>query len=96
MLFRSAESSQSLNFLLFLRRPFQYPLSNWQSMNSTNMSNLAKQQFSICPTNGRQTVGDGAFYTDMTPSVLAVCRVQGTSDMYYYSTTFSGGPGWRF
>ncbi|EIW83316.1 hypothetical protein CONPUDRAFT_52585, partial [Coniophora puteana RWD-64-598 SS2] len=44
-------------------------------------------------SNGRQTVGDGAFYTDMTPSVLAVCRVQGTSDMYYYSTTFSGGPG---
>ena len=27
------------------------------------------------------------------PSVLAVCHLQGTEDMYYYSTTFSGGPG---
>ncbi|KAH9948977.1 ornithine decarboxylase antizyme-domain-containing protein [Amylocystis lapponica] len=62
-------------------------------MSNTNMINLAKQQSSICPTNGRQTVGDGAFSTDMTPSVLAVCHMQGTDEMYYYSTTFSGGPG---
>lgn len=44
-------------------------------------------------SNGRQTVGDGAFFTDMTPSVIAVCQLQGDSSMYYYSTTFSGGPG---
>ena len=44
-------------------------------------------------SNGRQTVGDGAFTTDMTPSVIAVCRMEGTNSMYYYSTTFSGGPG---
>src|ERR1700722_2065806 len=42
-------------------------------------------------SNGRQTVGDGAFSSDI-PSVL-VCHIQGTDDMYYYSTTFSGGPG---
>ena len=44
-------------------------------------------------SNGRQTVGDGAFSADMTPSVIAVCHLQGNSSMYYYSTTFSGGPG---
>ena len=44
----------------------------------------------ICISNGRQTVGDGAPFLD---SVLAVCHVQGADDMYYYSTTFSGGPG---
>ncbi|KAF7376065.1 Ornithine decarboxylase antizyme [Mycena sanguinolenta] len=46
------------------------------------------------PTNGRQTVGDGACSFDAAaPSVLAVAHLQGTDDMYYYSTTFSGGPG---
>ena len=44
-------------------------------------------------SNGRQTVGDGAFTTDMTPSVIAVSHMEGTNSMYYYSTTFSGGPG---
>lgn len=44
-------------------------------------------------SNGRQTVGDGAFTFDNEPSVLAVCHMQGADDMYYYSTTFSGGPG---
>ncbi|KAJ7703293.1 ornithine decarboxylase antizyme-domain-containing protein [Mycena rosella] len=59
------------------------------------MSNL-KQKSSLCPTNGRQTVGDGAALSlDTEPSVLAVCHLQGTDDMYYYSTTFSGGPGVR-
>ncbi|KAF7797881.1 hypothetical protein EIP86_009087 [Pleurotus ostreatoroseus] len=29
----------------------------------------------------------------MTPSVLAVCHIEGNDSMYYYSTTFSGGPG---
>ena len=43
-------------------------------------------------SNGRHTVGDGAFTTDAAPSVLAVCHMQGADDMYYYSTTFSGGP----
>ena len=47
-------------------------------------------------SNGRQTVGDGAFSTDMTPSVIAVCHMEGTNSMYYYSTTFSGGPGVSF
>ncbi|KAI0079039.1 hypothetical protein K474DRAFT_1739100 [Panus rudis PR-1116 ss-1] len=51
------------------------------------MSSISKQQSSICPTNGRQTVGDGAFSSDMTPSVIAVCHMQGTDSMYYYSTT---------
>lgn len=46
----------------------------------------------IC-SNGRQTVGDGAFTSDAVPSVLAVCHLEGTEDKYYYSTTFSGGPG---
>lgn len=46
-------------------------------------------------SNGRHAVGDGAFTCDNTPSVLAVCHMQGTDDMYYYSTTFSGGPGVR-
>ncbi|PCH43883.1 hypothetical protein WOLCODRAFT_90574 [Wolfiporia cocos MD-104 SS10] len=62
-------------------------------MSNINMINSLKQQSSIRPTNGRQTVGDGAFYTDMTPSVLAVCHMQGNNSMYYYSTAFSGGPG---
>jgi hypothetical protein len=60
------------------------------------MSNISKQKFSLCPTNGRQTVGDGAFFADAAPNVLAVCHMEGTEDMYYYSTTFSGGPKWRF
>ena len=47
----------------------------------------------LTSSNGRQTVGDGAFTFDNEPSVLAVCHLQGTDDMYYYSTTFSGGPG---
>ncbi|EJD03000.1 uncharacterized protein FOMMEDRAFT_123135 [Fomitiporia mediterranea MF3/22] len=56
----------------------------------SNYSN--QQQFSISPANGRQTVGDGAFSVDaVTPDVLAVCQVQGSNDIYYYSTTFSGG-----
>lgn len=46
-----------------------------------------------CSNGNRQAVGDGAFSTDMTPNVLAVCHVQGADDLYYYSTTFSGGPG---
>ncbi|KAJ3733655.1 ornithine decarboxylase antizyme-domain-containing protein [Lentinula guzmanii] len=53
---------------------------------------ISNQRFSLGPINGRQTVGDGAVTLD-TPSVLAVCQMQGTDDMYYYSTTFSGGPG---
>ncbi|KAI8993846.1 ornithine decarboxylase antizyme-domain-containing protein [Trametes punicea] len=62
-------------------------------MSNLNFTSMSKQQYSICPTNGRQTVGDGAFTTDMTPSVIAVCHMEGTNSMYYYSTTFSGGPG---
>ncbi|KAI0645445.1 ornithine decarboxylase antizyme-domain-containing protein [Trametes meyenii] len=62
-------------------------------MSNLNFTNMSKQQSSIRPTNGRQTVGDGAFTTDMTPSVVAVCHMEGTNSMYYYSTTFSGGPG---
>ncbi|KAF5320712.1 hypothetical protein D9619_001823 [Psilocybe cf. subviscida] len=59
----------------------------------SKMSNLSNQKSSLCPANGRQTVGDGAFTFDNEPSVLAVCHMQGADDMYYYSTTFSGGPG---
>ncbi|KAH9083717.1 ornithine decarboxylase antizyme-domain-containing protein [Lactarius deliciosus] len=62
--------------------------------NSTYLS-LNKPISNLCPTNGRQTVGDGAFYVDVAPSVLAICHVQGSDNMYYYSTTFSGGPGVR-
>ncbi|KAF9227305.1 hypothetical protein BS17DRAFT_747693 [Gyrodon lividus] len=72
-------------------------------MSHSSISNFMQQQFSLCPTfifhrlrpfsNGRQAVGDGAFTCDNTPSVLAVCHLQGAEDMYYYSTTFSGGPG---
>jgi hypothetical protein len=56
---------------------------------------LPAQLFYPFSSNGRQTVGDGAFYVDAAPSVLAVCHLQGEDDMYYYSTTFSGGPGVR-
>jgi len=63
-------------------------------MYSIMRSNFQKQQSSLCPTNGRQAVGDGAFSTDAVPSVIAVCHLEG--NMYYYSTTFSGGPEWRF
>ncbi|KDQ53528.1 hypothetical protein JAAARDRAFT_136971 [Jaapia argillacea MUCL 33604] len=75
-------------------------------MSNITMLNSPNQQFSLCPTyvslrpsysfsNGRQAVGDGALSFDATPSVLAVCHMQGTDDLYYYSTTFSGGPGVR-
>ncbi|KAI0051218.1 hypothetical protein FA95DRAFT_1485899 [Auriscalpium vulgare] len=61
--------------------------------NPTNM-NFIKPKSSPCPANGRQTVGDGACYSDDLPSsVIAVCHLQGADDIYYYSTTFSGGPG---
>ncbi|KAF9051030.1 hypothetical protein BDZ89DRAFT_1005605 [Hymenopellis radicata] len=63
-------------------------------MSLNSMSTFTKRKSSLCPTNGRQTVGDGASLSlDTAPSVLAVCQMQGTDDMYYYSTTFSGGPG---
>jgi hypothetical protein len=44
-------------------------------------------------SNGRHTVGDGAFTFDNEPSVLAVAHLQGMDDMYYYSSALSGGPG---
>ncbi|KAL1695409.1 ornithine decarboxylase antizyme-domain-containing protein [Schizophyllum commune] len=63
-------------------------------MSLKTMSNLSNYQSSLCPTNGRQIVGDGASLPyGADPSVLAVCHMQGSDDMYYYSTTFSGGPG---
>jgi len=66
-------------------------------MSKLTMNCFTKQQFSICPANGRQTVGDGAYTADAAHSdVLAVCNMQGADDIYYYSTTFSGGPGWCF
>lgn len=38
-------------------------------------------------------VGDGAAFSfDSDPRVLAVCQLEGSDNMYYYSTTFSGGP----
>ena len=43
-------------------------------------------------SNGRQTVGDGAYPVDTTPRIVAVCHRHGHEDLYYYSTTFSGGP----
>ncbi|KAI0318320.1 ornithine decarboxylase antizyme-domain-containing protein [Amylostereum chailletii] len=64
-------------------------------MSNSTMLNFTKPISSPCPANGRHTVGDGAFHTDANPSVLAVCHVQGADDIYYYSTTFSGGPGVR-
>ncbi|TFK25712.1 hypothetical protein FA15DRAFT_589974 [Coprinopsis marcescibilis] len=57
------------------------------------MSNFLNPKSSLCPANGRQTVGDGAAAYDNGSEVLAVCQAQGMDDMYYYSTTFSGGPG---
>ncbi|KAI9456618.1 ornithine decarboxylase antizyme-domain-containing protein [Russula earlei] len=62
-------------------------------MSNSTYLNPNKPISSPCPTNGRQTVGDGAFSVDAAPSVLAICQVQGGDNMYYYSTTFSGGPG---
>ncbi|KAF9648564.1 hypothetical protein BDM02DRAFT_3096198 [Thelephora ganbajun] len=61
-------------------------------MSNLILTNSPSQQFSICPANGRQTVGDGAYPVDITPRVVAVCHRHGHDDLYYYSTTFSGGP----
>lgn len=61
----------------------------------TSNTNFTSSTLFALLSNGRQTVGDGAFYVDAAPSVLAVCHVQGAEDMYYYSSTFSGGPGVR-
>ncbi|KAK7053244.1 hypothetical protein VNI00_003869 [Paramarasmius palmivorus] len=70
-------------------------LSSWQIMSQKNISNLPNSKSSLCPANGRQTVGDGATSFDIPSSnVIAVCQIEGSEDnMYYYSTTFSGGPG---
>ncbi|KIY74314.1 hypothetical protein CYLTODRAFT_448076 [Cylindrobasidium torrendii FP15055 ss-10] len=55
--------------------------------------NFTKPKSSLCPTNGPMAVGDGAAYSfDSDPRVLAVCQLEGSDNMYYYSTTFSGGP----
>ncbi|TEB38189.1 hypothetical protein FA13DRAFT_1761458 [Coprinellus micaceus] len=63
-------------------------------MSMSTMSNFINPQSSLCPANGRRTVGDGAAYFDNSePSVLAVCHLQDNNDIYYYSTTYSGGPG---
>jgi hypothetical protein len=46
--------------------------------------------FVLC-SNGGRPVGDMGPSSD---KVLAVCRLEGAhDDIYYYSTTFSGGPG---
>lgn len=38
--------------------------------------------------------GVGMMGLDAAPSVLAVCRIEGTqSNLYYFNTTFSGGAG---
>lgn len=55
-------------------------------------STLEKMAYRDC-SNGRQAVGDGAASFDNGSDVLAVCHLQGMNDVYYYSTTFSGGPG---
>ena len=47
-------------------------------------------------SNGRHTVGDGAAIFDNDANVLAVCQLQGANNLYYYSTTFSGGSRVRF
>ncbi|KAH6910420.1 ornithine decarboxylase antizyme-domain-containing protein [Coprinopsis sp. MPI-PUGE-AT-0042] len=62
-------------------------------MSLSTMSNFINPQSSLCPANGRQAVGDGATSFDNGSDVLAVCHLQGMNDVYYYSTTFSGGPG---
>lgn len=83
-------------------------MSNFTMINQTKQTSSICPAYVLFPThfptlqcskrlllcsNGRQTVGDGAFSTDMTPSVMAVCHIQGNDSMYYYSTTFSGGSG---
>ncbi|KAG8863301.1 hypothetical protein FRB96_008792 [Tulasnella sp. 330] len=51
-------------------------------------------QSSIRPSIGSSKVGgDGAPYGFATGAVRAHCRVAGSPDLYYYSTTFAGGPG---
>ncbi|KAG6813310.1 hypothetical protein H0H92_012123 [Tricholoma furcatifolium] len=51
------------------------------------MSNFIKQKSSLCPTNGRQAVGDGASLPfDTEASVLAVCHLQGTDDIGVFDT----------
>lgn len=44
-------------------------------------------------------VGDGVNNTFATAprDILAVCRIQGSpKNLHYFSTSFSGGPEWRF
>ncbi len=56
---------------------------------------LINQQILPAFSNGRQAVGDGAAIFDNDSNVLAICQLQGAGNLYYYSTTFSGGPGVR-
>ncbi|KAF8712241.1 Ornithine decarboxylase antizyme, partial [Rhizoctonia solani] len=58
--------------------------------NSKPITNL---ESSLYPSNAdRRSVG--MMGSDVAPSVLAVCRIEGAqSDLHYYNTTFSGGAG---
>ncbi|KDN49653.1 hypothetical protein RSAG8_01718, partial [Rhizoctonia solani AG-8 WAC10335] len=58
--------------------------------NSKTITNL---ESSLYPSNAdRRSVG--MMGSDIAPSVLAVCRIEGAqSDLHYYNTTFSGGAG---
>ncbi|KAJ7594783.1 ornithine decarboxylase antizyme-domain-containing protein [Mycena floridula] len=57
-------------------------------MSLNAMSNISNSKSSLCPTNGRLVVGDGA--SNIDSHVIAVCHAE--DNKYYYSTTFSGGP----
>ncbi|KAF8973319.1 ornithine decarboxylase antizyme-domain-containing protein [Flammula alnicola] len=61
------------------------------------MSNISNQKSSLCPAYVllifAWLMHSSHVHFSNGPSVLAVCHLQGTEDMYYYSTTFSGGPG---
>lgn len=59
---------------------------------------MSMQPSSLSPANGhRQTVGDGASAFATASDAIAVNNNQSMgSNVHYYSTTFSGGPGWRF
>lgn len=64
---------------------------------SKNMS-ITNLKSSPSPSNGhRQTVGDGASaFATSSDSFASFNKQSAKSEVNYYSTAFSGGPGWRF
>ncbi|KAF8303336.1 hypothetical protein DL93DRAFT_2173045 [Clavulina sp. PMI_390] len=74
-------------------------------MSNSIESSISKQQSSTYSIgNGASfAVDDGLVKNNNTipraspDDLLAICRVQGSDqNLYYFNTSFSGGPEWRF